>query len=84
MTPKEKAEELINKMHNTEHCYIKHFPNERYCDCIAMNAFQAKQCALIAVNEIIDSYTHELENGYILSEKIIPYWQEVKQEIVNS
>ena len=53
MTPKEKAEELVDKMHNTEHCGIKHFPNERYCDCIAMNAFQAKQCALKAVNEMI-------------------------------
>ena len=40
-----------------------------------------KQCALIAVDEIINSYIQEKNNRYIVSEKIISYWEEVKQEI---
>ena len=82
MTPKEKAIELIDKMYNTEHCGIKHIPNKRYCDCSEINMFQAKQCALIAVNEIIpiiESY----EDALSASQKsdALDYWNEVKQEI---
>ena len=55
MNQKEKAIELVDKMYNSEHCGIEHFPNKRYCDCIEMNFFQAKQCALIALDEIINS-----------------------------
>ncbi len=62
MTPKEKAKELVEAMAFS--C--------RECDYEA----KAKQCALIAVDEIINviigSYDYELENKY---------WQEVKQEI---
>jgi ferritin-like protein len=83
MTPKEKAEELINIMHNTEHCNIKHVPNERYCDCISMNAFQAKQCALKAVNEMINCLNDD--DLYIQGESnidgFINFYKEVKQEI---
>lgn len=53
MTPKEKAKELVDEMYNTDYCGIKHFPNERYCDCTEINHYQAKQCALIAVDEIL-------------------------------
>jgi hypothetical protein len=60
MTPKEKAKELYFKMHSQEQIVSK----------------EAKQCALIAVDEILNviigSYDYELENKY---------WQEVKQEI---
>ena len=79
MTPKEKAEWLIIKMFQPlpaskeaekgkEHLYYNQY-----------NA--AKQCALIAVDEILDSYIKEKSYGYIISDKIIPYWQQVKQEI---
>jgi hypothetical protein len=50
MTPKEKAIELMDRMINTEHCGIKHFPNNNYCDCTEMNRFQSIQCALIAID----------------------------------
>ena len=53
MTPKEKAEELLDKMYYTEHCGIKHFPNKNYCDCVGMNYYQAKECALIVVDECL-------------------------------
>jgi hypothetical protein len=41
----------------------------------------AKKCALIAVDEILDSYSKEKSHGYIISDRIIIYWKEVKQEI---
>jgi|GEM_PF-2839046 hypothetical protein len=52
MNPKQYAEELVDKMYNTEHCGIEHFPNKRYCDCTEMSLYQAKQCALIAVKHM--------------------------------
>jgi hypothetical protein len=61
MTPKEKAIDLVEDMHNApEMGYNEH----------------AKQCALIAVDEIIEwsSQWSGLHNE-------ISYWQEVKTEI---
>jgi hypothetical protein len=60
MTPKEKAKELFNKM------YFIDDPMGNYPMCFET----AKQCALIAVDEIIKEV--------VLSSM---YWQEVKQEI---
>jgi hypothetical protein len=84
MTPKEKAEELVNKMYNTEHCGIKHIPNQRYCDCSDISYFQSKQCALIAVDEIIEELA-EIWGHYGNIESQIEerqsYWLEIKQEI---
>jgi hypothetical protein len=63
MTPKEKAKELYKKM------YTQH-PN--------IYPLTAKQCALIAVEEIIKTlyeYHYDSESG------AYEYWQEVKQEI---
>ena len=65
MTPKEKAKELVNKF------YIilmkKNYPNVAQMDA-------AKECALIAVDEILDGFR-----------KVLPasrnYWEQVKQEI---
>ena len=68
MTPKEKAEELIEK-------YLK-LDIEiggQYDGFLTMKMYDAKQCALIAVDEIIKE---SMDNEY--SER---YWQEVKQEI---
>ena len=71
MTPKEKAEELFNRMclamatEKTEYAYYT-------------NVIHAKQCALIAVDEIISAceYNHvEIYNTI--------WWNEVKQHIVN-
>ena len=70
MTSKEKAAELINKYNLIVLDTALGGSNRR-----------VKQCALFAVNEVIDSYTKEKSYGYVLSDKIIPYWEEVKQEI---
>jgi hypothetical protein len=57
MTPKEKAKQLVESMAFS--C--------RECDYEA----KAKQCALIAVDEIIKTNPYKARN----------YWQEVKKEI---
>ena len=61
MTPKAKAIELYNK-------YMQ-MPFPTHTD-------RAKQCALIAVNEILDMVKHT-PIEFIETD----YWQEVKQEI---
>jgi hypothetical protein len=77
MTPKEKAEELVIKMYQPlpaskeaekgkEHLYYNQY-----------NA--AKQCALIAVDEILNH--HSQEQGLYRIDTY--YWEEVKQEINN-
>ena len=57
MTPKEKAAELIVNYQ---------------LKCKSLNYDEAKQCALIAVDEIINAVDEWTEDYY---------WQEVKQEI---
>jgi hypothetical protein len=65
MTPKEKAKELIDKFVLLD--------NDIFC---SINYLYSKQCALIAVAEIIN-VTVGL-NGWIDG---FQYWEEVKQEI---
>jgi hypothetical protein len=71
MTPKHKAEELFNKMSTNN--------GDEYHHC---TYYVAKQCALIAVDEIIDSEPqYEWSNDYWKNPN--DFWQEVKQEIEN-
>ena len=71
MTPIEKANELYSKY---DDLLNKDFGNPIVFDN------QLKQCALIAVDEIIE----ELLSGIdFWMERRIKYWQEVKQEIEN-
>jgi hypothetical protein len=67
MTPKEKAIELYNKFYNTS-SHPHHVESRKN---------NAKQCALIAVDEIFK--TGLLEGSTLGINK--KYWQEVKQEI---
>ena len=57
MSPKEKAKELVDKYDET---------------LIYLPRFVAKQCALIAVNEIL---------GYMGADRGTDFWQNVKIEI---
>ena len=80
MSPKEKAKELVESYRGLAH---SDFHNQTGYDESQREQNQI-QCALIAVDEIIDTYTQEKNNGYIfyrVLDKIILYWQEVKQEI---
>jgi hypothetical protein len=64
MTPKEKAKELVFM-----------FSNE--VRGIFFKKFRTKQCALIAVDEIINSMIVATFNKH----PHLPYWQQVKKEI---
>ena len=82
MTPKEKCKELVDRIINTEHCGIKHFPNKNYCDCTEMNRFQSIQCVLIAVDEIIKALNDDIYiQGETDIDSHINYWEEVKSEL---
>jgi len=65
MTPKEKAQELFDKYFEFVEAYSVQGQYEN-----------AKQCALIAVDEILDIVKH-------IDVDSEDYWQEVKQEIIN-
>ena len=67
MTPKEKAEELYIKMENKIH--IEPYTWEETC----------KECALIAVDEVKEQLTSNLDNEVSAIHAI--YWEKVKQEI---
>jgi hypothetical protein len=78
MTPEEKAKELFNHYHNL----IQRIGG--YLEQEILVSILAKQCALIAVDEIIDI----LEiNGFTLQEYhdkgTLEYWIHVKDEIEN-
>jgi hypothetical protein len=66
MTPKEKAEELVGKYAMYLRANLMH--NEEANE-------DAKQCALIAVDEILEV----IQNLYFMG--TVDYWQEIKQEI---
>ena len=64
MTPKEKAKELVNKFLQI---YDGRVP-------------QAKQCALICVDEVLENITEEVMT-YKPFMMNTDYWQEVKEEM---
>lgn len=81
MTPKEKAEELVNKYEPFVYGFIgsSMLTNTEDQSVIKMNA---KQCALIAVNEILNQLSLlELSPLGTYTNPKIEYWLEVKQEI---
>jgi hypothetical protein len=67
MTPKEKANEIFSKMYN-----------EVYDSYGTEIGFIAKQCALIAVDEIRDAIIEINEYDY---QSLENYWHQVKQEL---
>ena len=78
MTPTEKAIELVDKFKQVE-LYDSMEPTDLDCKIqdITSSSFTAKQCALIAVNEILKD-REEIDGMRIIND---PYWLEVKQEI---
>lgn len=68
MTPKGKAKELFDKMYNVN--------DGKYPMCFNT----AKECALIAAEEIIEVISTVYEHDWNI---LYPYWNEVKQEIIN-
>jgi hypothetical protein len=82
MAPKEKAGDLVNKYERYSNPYYygplinfgPHFSEEE-------KRKTAKQCALIAVDELINEASQKIhtQGRFMLSDK--EYWQQVKQEI---
>ena len=77
MTPKEKAKELVDKFYQTT-------PNETWIDEPSgefMETYtawgQAKQCALVAVDEILNHH-HQSQGLYRIDKY---FWEQVKKEI---
>ena len=73
MKAKNKAKELLDR----------YAPLAKYWDCYndePLEENNAKQCALIAVEEIIKVLV-DLSNGEFTFIKDVEYWQEVKNEI---
>jgi|688.fasta_scaffold505525_2 hypothetical protein len=73
MTAKRKAEELTHKFYEIEN-------DSQY---FGVNWKIAKQCAIIAVDEVLNTKTLKVRScGFVkLCEQHKEYWQEVKQEI---
>jgi hypothetical protein len=67
MTPKEKAEELFAK-----YVFLT------ISDMSDENFEETRQCALVAVDEILNE-----ENHFIQTDAHLLYWEQVKQEIEN-
>ena len=72
MTPKEKAQELVDKMYGKT-------PVRDLIAQIEEDKQYAKQCALIAVDELIK--IHYLLTTTHDTSPSINYWKEVKQEL---
>jgi hypothetical protein len=72
MTPQEKAKELVDKFYlvNSESVELE---TGEYDLVLSLDARDAKQCALLAVDEVLKECSWELTG----------YWMSVKQEIEN-
>ena len=89
MSPKEKAKELVDRFR--EFADGTNPETDRYSPNIEKQ--KAKQCALIAVDEIILSRKNDSQfddtlwaggsDMYTMHPMYLNYWQEVKQEIEN-
>ena len=80
MTAKEKAKELFNKFNQYSKDNTPDF--DKYFDqevAIRISKYSAKQCAIIAVDEILNH--HSQEQGLYRIDTY--YWKQVKTEIEN-
>ena len=70
MTPKEKATELVKKFTYNTRCFSE---TKGWEDTL----YDAKQCALIAVDEILKA----VDSDWSFMQKRIDYWNDVKKEL---
>mgnify|MGYP003647657773 CR=1 FL=1 len=75
MTPKEKAKQLIGdfRIHATSRA-----ENDGYCEYTRIES--SRQCALICVDEIVNSHYIVMVG---VKQSIFKYYEEVKEEINN-
>jgi hypothetical protein len=77
MTPKEKAEELVDRFKPHSHFWVHDLGTQK--DYNIEQLENAKQCALISSDEVLK--LANLMDGGFSFEKEIKYWHEVKKEI---
>ena len=77
MTPKEKAEELVDRFREYSHT---DFNDSRGGYQIDTQIRNAKQCALIAVDEILIAMPEASDYDSRYNHELV-YWQLVKEEI---
>lgn len=76
MKAKEKAKELLDKMSIQTYSYQPYAGSHYHIEEIGYEA--GKKCALIAVDEIINSV---VITDLTIAENIFNYWEKVKKEI---
>jgi hypothetical protein len=82
MKPKEKAKELVDKFRPHSHFWVHDLGRQKDYDIEQLE--NAKQCALIAVDEILKSKKQNIIHFYRCGDEFCEcagYWYEVKQEI---
>lgn len=75
MTPKEKAETLVNEFMNLKHVKLSDYSRIEWPT--------AKKCALIAVDEMLNELDHIPFDDYDYGTSKMKYWNNVKEEIEN-
>ncbi len=80
MTAQEKAKELIDKFGKVN-VYISIEPRDIECSAKDLDSNTSKQCALIAVDEIISFIIISTSQSGLIRDFQKDYWQQVKQEI---
>ena len=74
LSHKEKAVELLNKMYDSLQFGMVYVGITK----------QAKECALIVVEELLNQYSNNNPFNYkIMDEEERDYWEKVKEEIIN-
>jgi hypothetical protein len=81
MTPKSKAESLLAKMNVIHYRKLGGVNKDSKGLPVSMYDSQIKQCALIAVDEIIEEVANSADADYLTLR--IDFWKQVKQEIEN-
>lgn len=71
MTPKEKANELVDKFMD----YSQYKLNEKHN---MSNVYTAKKCALISINSTIQAL-----DDVLFPNPFRQYWEQVKKEVIN-
>lgn len=77
MNEKEKAKELVDRFKAVESLREVTKKHKMY-----LNIIEAKQCALICVEEVLKTY-EEYDENYEPVKTYLKYWQGVKTEIEN-
>jgi hypothetical protein len=83
MTPKEKAIELKHKMYAKILDYNLDYTDSNNIEELNIFDDKAKQCALLAVDEILNFIYTNIQVFIDADTSFITYWKEVKQEIEN-